>query len=72
VAEPEPAKRSPIENLLSQAGISSDFAQKVRFRGPVGKPALIAVIAVGSLDGAAYPHGRFSLRAIASHVDLRN
>ena len=35
--------KSPVENLLSQLGITSSFAQKVRFRGPVGKLALVGV-----------------------------
>src|SRR5579864_8219390 len=34
----------PLDKLLGQFGLSSDFAQKVRFRGPVGKLALVAVL----------------------------
>lgn len=37
--------------LLSQLGISSDFVQKVRFRGPVGKLALICIISVIGVGG---------------------
>ena len=47
----EPEKPNPILSLLSQAGLSSDFVQKIRFRGPVGKIALVGVILLPSLGG---------------------
>lgn len=37
--------------MLSEAGISSSLLQKVRFKGPVGKLALIAAIALIALGG---------------------
>jgi len=37
---------SQLDKALSQIGLSSEFAQRVRFRGPVGKLALIAVLCV--------------------------
>ena len=40
-----------VTGLLSQVGVSSDFVQKVRFRGPVGKIALVGVVCVLGLGG---------------------
>ena len=40
-----------VKGLLSQMGISSDFVQKVRFRGPVGKLALVGIVCVLGLGG---------------------
>jgi hypothetical protein len=48
VAEPD---KNWVSNVLSQAGVSSDFAQKVRFRGPVGKLALLGVICIIGVGG---------------------
>jgi hypothetical protein len=47
--EPTKSDKPSLEKLLSQFGVSSDFAQKVRFRGPVGKIALVGVICAMSL-----------------------
>jgi hypothetical protein len=51
---PDPPDKQPIADLgalLSRFGISSDFAQKVRFRGPVGKLALVGVFCLVCLGG---------------------
>jgi hypothetical protein len=51
---PEHADKSPHGDwgaIFSRLGISSDFAQKVRFRGPVGKIALVGVICLLGLGG---------------------
>ena len=47
----ETDKTGDIQSLLSKFGFSSDFVQKVRFRGPVGKIALVGVILLPSLGG---------------------
>lgn len=39
----QPEKQNLVEELLSRAGLSSSLLQKVRFRGPVGKLALVGV-----------------------------
>lgn len=48
---------SPIRDFLEQHGLSSDFVQKVRFRGPVGKLALVAVVCVAGLGGIGMRSG---------------
>jgi hypothetical protein len=40
---------SKFEELLSSVGLTSDFVQKVRFRGPVGKLALLGIFTVAGL-----------------------
>jgi len=42
-------KQTLIEGLLSQVGISSDFVKTVRFRGPVGKMALVGLACILAL-----------------------
>lgn len=42
-----------IDEMLCRLGVSSDFAQKVRFRGPVGKLALVAVFCILCLGAVA-------------------
>jgi hypothetical protein len=37
--------------LLSQFGLSSEFLQRVRFRGPVGKLSLIGIFCIVGLGG---------------------
>jgi hypothetical protein len=37
--------------MLDNIGISSDFVQKVRFRGPVGKLALMGIVCVLGIGG---------------------
>jgi hypothetical protein len=49
----ETTGKSSLDRLLTQVGLSSDFAQKVRFRGPVGKLALVAVLCVLCLAAIA-------------------
>jgi len=49
--EDQPDKKAPTSGFLSQLGISSDFVQKVRFRGPVGKLALIGLACIVAVGG---------------------
>jgi hypothetical protein len=44
-------ERPSAKDFLSHLGISSDFVQKVRFRGPVGKLALVCIICVLGVGG---------------------
>jgi hypothetical protein len=53
----EPEKPNVLQALLSQAGFSSDFIQKVRFKGPVGKLALIGVCSIVGLGAVGIRTG---------------
>ena len=46
-----------LKGLLEHMGISSDFVQKVRFRGPVGKLALIGIVCLVGLGGVGVRSG---------------
>jgi hypothetical protein len=53
----EPEKPNPIQDLLSRYGFTSNLMQKVRFRGPVGKLALIGVVCMSGLGGVGIRTG---------------
>ena len=62
--------QNPLSRILSSVGLSSDFAQRVRFRGPVGKLALIGVacfavlLAVGAKSSSATVQGMCAIMAV--------
>ena len=65
MAEEAPG-RFPLDKLLNQIGLSSDFAQKVRFRGPVGKLALVAVLGVLGLAAVGVRSDSSTVQAICA------
>ncbi len=48
--QPNPTRKA-FEDLLSSVELSSEFVQKVRFRDPVGKLALLGIVCVAGLGG---------------------
>jgi hypothetical protein len=59
----DPEKPNVFQSLLSQAGFSSDLVQKVRFKGPVGKIALIGIFCVVGLGGIGIRTGSATVAA---------
>jgi hypothetical protein len=55
-----------VGGILSRFGISSDFAQKVRFRGPVGKLALVGVICLVGLSGVGIRSSSSTIEALCA------